>query len=431
MVSLMGTDLTDFALSIWVLDQPENSIKSYTIIWFFEAAPAVFFAPFIGSFVDRWSKKKMIIYGQLVAGIGSVTLMFLHYYNVLLPWHIMIVSGIGSIASMFVFSAFYIATTALVTKDKLMKAQGISTSIYAAIGMGVPIAAPVLYKLIGMNTIFLIDIATFSISIIAFLILRFAVFSKSEEKFSMKNDWKVVKGFLKDKKGILNLFSFFFILSFLMGLVRVLFVPLVLDFSNEYVLGIIMSVIGVGALIGGIIMSSIKSFSTPVKAILWVGVFVGIILSSLWIDVNPYTLAIGGMIVMLLFTVSDIMNDAFFQTVVPIKMLGRLSGFEGLIVGGAAPVSFLFSGFLVDYITSFLKNLSPEILTRFPGTIVTPSILMVFLISGVSLILISFLYIQSKKLRELDVLYKTEIKKVKTTEENTAPQNINPSRVDQ
>ena len=58
---------------------------------------------------------------------------------------------------------------------------------------------------------------------------------------------------------------------------------------------------------------------------------------------------------------------------------------------------------------------------------------MVFLISGVSLILISCLYIQSKKLRELDVLYKTEIKKVKTAEERedkVAHQNVTPSRVD-
>ncbi|KAA1241041.1 MFS transporter [Aquimarina sp. RZ0] len=421
MISLLGTDLTDFALSIWVLDQPGNTIKSYAIIWFFEAAPGVFLAPFIGSFVDRWSKKKMIIYGQLVAGIGSILLMLLHFSGVLLPWHIMTISGIGSIASMVVYSAFYVATTALVSKDKLMKAQGISTSIYAAIGMGVPILAPVLYKLIGLSSIFFIDAVTFLVSIIAFLIVRFVVVPNSEEQFSMRNDLKVVKSFLQKRKGILRLFIFFFIGNFLVGLVQVLFTPLILDFSNEYVLGAVLSVVSIGAVIGGVVMSSTKSFKKPIRTILFINSIIGGILSCLWIDVNPYVLALGGMSIVLLFTVIEVVNDAFFQTVVPAKMLGRLSGFEGLIVGGAAPLSFLFSGFLVDYLKELLKYFSEEQLTHFPGTGVTISIMMVFIISGVFLIVVSFLFSRSESIKLLDTLFKTEIKEQKHKKHEKSP----------
>ncbi len=411
MVSLFGTDLTDFALSVWVLDQPEGSVSSYAIIWFFEAAPAVFLAPFIGSFVDRWNKKKMIIYGQLVAAIGSILLMLLYNIGELQPWHIMVVSGIGSVASTFVFTAFFVATTALVSKDKLIKAQGMTATLFAIIGMGVPILAPVLYKMIGMSNIFLIDVVTFSIAILAFLMINFVVVEQSDEEFSMKNDWKTIKNFLKKRKALVHLFIFFFGINFFMGLVEVLFTPLILDFSDEYVLGIVLTCIGLGTLVGGIIMGSTSSFKKPIQKITYVNIFVGVILALLWINVDIYVLAIGGMLVIMVATISDIINEAFSQTIIPVKMMGRLAGFEELVVGGAGPLAFLLSGFLVDTLKHFLKDLPPEVLGHFPGTITTPAIIGVFTIAGISLIIFSILYSRSKPVSELDKLYSFELEK--------------------
>lgn len=410
MVSLLGTDLTDFALSVWVLQQPGGSVSDYSMIWFFEAAPAVFLAPFIGSLVDRWSKKKMIIYGQLVAGVGSVSLLLLHYFEQLLPWHIMVVSGIGAIASLFVFRAFYVTTTALVSKDKLLRAQAITASSYAAISIGVPILAPVLYKLLGMSTIFFIDVVTFVISVVAFLFISFVVVAKSEEEFSMKKDWQKVKQFLVKHEGLPHLYLFFFIGSFLVGLVHVLFTPLILDISNEYVLGGVLATIGVGALIGGGIMTTIKAIKNPIKIMLYVYLLVGLVLASLWVDINPYVLGAGGLLIMLLFTISGVINDTFFQTVVPTKMLGRMSGFEGLVVGVSAPLAFLLSGFIVDMTAYCLKHYFPKILAYFPGSNTVAAIAIVFACSGILLIIFSWRFIFSNKLKGLDVLYHSEYK---------------------
>lgn len=423
MISLLGTDLTDFALSIWVLKQPEGTITSYSMIWFFEAAPAVLLAPFIGSFVDRWSKKKIIIYGQVITGIGSIILMSLFYLEHLQPWHIMIVSGIGSIASMFVFSAFYVATTALVPKDKLIKAQGVSTAIYAAISIGVPVASPVLFKMIGMERIFMIDIITFLISILAFLIIRFVVVSKTEEEFNFKNDWKLVKEFLIEKKGLRSLLGFFFITGFLIGLIKVLFTPLILDFSNEYYLGMVLSAVGIGTVIGGVVMSTIKRIESPVKTIFNVNILVGIVLVSLWIDVNLYVLAIGGMLAVLLFTVSDIMNNAFFQAVVPTKMLGRLSGFVGLVIGASEPLSYMLSGIFVDYLNNIVSVIPKEFSNHFPGTTITISIILIFTISGLLLMIVSFFFQRNKKIKNLDALYQKKLKKKPIDTKNTAHAN--------
>lgn len=411
MFSLMGTDLTDFALSIWILDQPDGSISLYSFVWFCEAAPAVFLAPVIGGLIDRWNKKKMIIYGQLVAGIGSMSLMTLHYFGQLHPWHIMIVAGVGSIASTFVFQAFYVSTKSLVPKDQLVRAQGLSSTLNAIIQMGLPIVAPILYRLIGMSYIFLFDGITFFTSVIAFTILSFVVVEKSSEKFSLKADYIAVKGFLKNQKGFIYLYSFFFLINFLVGLIMVLFTPLVLDFSNEYVLGLVLACIGIGSLIGGGIMTSQKAFKSPVQIIIWANVFVGLILVSFFVEVNAWVLGIGGMAILALISVSAIVNEAFFQTVVPTKILGRLNGFSGFFIGTAAPLSFLLSGIFVDALNSFFKNHSISFLNHFPGTSITTSIIVVFAISGIFLTILSLLYRKNTYLRKLDVLYQTELKK--------------------
>ncbi len=411
MFSIFGTDLTDFALSVWILDQPEGSIGLYSMVWFFEAAPAIFLAPIIGGFVDRWNKKKMIIYGQLIAGCGSLTLMTLYYLEELHPWHIMIVAGIGSIASMFVFNSFYISTTALVPKNRLINAQGISSTIHSMIQMGVPILAPVLYKLIGLKNIFFIDAITFFVSVLAFTVLSFVVVTQSKEKFSLKKDFMVIKEFFKQKRGFTYLFSFFFFINFLIGLVTVLLTPLILDFSNEYVLGIVLTVVGSGSLIGGIIMSNKKGFKKPIQMVIWANIVVGLILCSFFIQVNPYILGIGGMLILAMFSISGIANDTFFQTVVPVDLLGRLTGVGTLIIGGAAPIAFLLSGFVVDKLSNIFKNLSPQILSRFPGTSTTTSIVIVFAISGVLLTIISLVYRKNKSLQDLDRLYFTELNK--------------------
>jgi len=413
MFSLLGTELTDFCLGVWVLKQPNPSITSYSFIWFFEEAPAVLLAPFIGSFVDRWSKKKMIIYGQIVAGIGTLILMLLYNNGELKPWHIMVVSGIGSIASMFVFTAFYVSTTALVPKNKLVNAQGISLGLFGLVNVGVPMAAPVLFKVIGMDKIFLIDIVTFSVAILAFFMIQFVVVEKTEEKFSMKNDWKLVKGFLTEREGLVQLLVFFFIIHFLIGLVQVLFTPLILDFADEYAVSTIMTIVSLGMVVGALIMGGVKKFKKPIQKIMYANIFAGILIACLWTNVNTYGLAIFGMSIIILFTISDVINEAFYLAIAPVKLIGRLGGFEELLVGAAGPLAFLLSGILVDVLKNNFINLPKSIVNYFPGTNVTLAIMIVFTVSGVLLFLISLWFSRTKSIMKLDVMYDLEIEKSK------------------
>ncbi|GGX25165.1 MFS transporter [Aquimarina muelleri] len=419
MISLFGTDLTDFALSVWILEQPGSSVSSYSLVWFFEAVPGVVLAPFIGSMVDRWDKKKMIVGGQIVAGIGSLALMALHNFGMLQAWHIMIVAGIGSVASMFVFDAFQASTSTLVSKDKLVKANGMSSTMYGVIQMGVPILAPVLYKLIGIRSIFFIDVITFSIAVVAFLLLGFVVVARSSDKFNFKEDFKLVRAFVKEKAGFSYFIFFFFLMSFLIGLISVLFTPLVLDFSNEYILGIIMSCAGVGALLGGVLMSVLKEFKRPMNAVINLGYLKSLVFLGCFFFMNQYTLAVAGVIIMALFTIEMVISEAFLQTLIPVEKQGRIMGTVSFLVGITAPIAYLIVGPLVDYVKLFVDHFFPDLYTHYPGTNLTAAIAVVFGLCGVFLIIISFVYKQKKAFNNLDDLYVKELEMLKENKDLT------------
>ncbi|MEW7278324.1 MFS transporter [Aquimarina sp. 2201CG1-2-11] len=411
MVSLMGTNLTDFALSVWVLDQPEQSVSSFSMIWFFEAIPGVLLAVFIGSFVDRWNKKMIIVYGQVVAGIGSIILMTLYHLDMLLPWHIMIIVGIGSIATTFIYTAFFVSCRAFVSKKELIKAQGIAAIIFSFIGMGIPILAPVLYKLLGIGNIFLIDFVTFLVPLVAFLVLKFVKVPQSDEKFSISSDFKLAINFIKERKGVISLMVFSFIFSFLYGAVEVLFTPLILDFSDEYTLGIVLSVVALGTLLGGMVMSEDRTFKRPVRSMTTIYFLAGIVYSCLFIEVNAYTVAIIGMLIVFLFAMEGIIDDAFILTIVPMEIQGRITGFVGLMLGGAAPLAFITSGAMVDFLKGFVEKNPISFLSHLPGTSVTTAIVIIFAVSGVLIMAISLFFRGSNAVKQLDQLYRTELAK--------------------
>ncbi|XLS30128.1 MFS transporter [Flavobacteriaceae bacterium M23B6Z8] len=411
MVSLFGTDLTDFTLAIWILDQPNAAVSSYTLTWFFEAAPAVLLSVFIGGFVDRWDKRKMIIFGQLAAGIGSVSLLMLYNSNTLVPWHIMLVAGLGSISSMFVFQSFFVATKSLVPAKDLVRAQAMVSMGYGMLQMSVPIIAPIFYKLIGPTNVFLIDIITFTISIFGFLILGKIIVAQENEPFNIMNDLRLVKKFIFDKIGFLYLLPFSFLSQFFLALIMVLFTPWILDFADEYTLGIISACFGVGSIIGSSIMSIRKSkkYTSPGKKVITIHAIIGFLIMGFAVYVNPFFIGFLGIVIAIFFSMGEPIYNSIILTLVPEKMMGRFSGVIGLFVGVAAPLAFLISGFLVDILNSSFEN--TRFVDYYPGTVITVSIVALFALMGLLLLSLSLAFRNLKGIKILDGLYEKEIDK--------------------
>ncbi|WP_103866073.1 MFS transporter [Aquimarina sp. I32.4] len=412
LLSLFGTLMTEFSLAIWVTKSYESTLY-YTLIAFFGVAPSSFLAPFIGSFVDRWDKRKIIIISNLVAGIGSLILVFLYLSNTLAPWHVMIIAFINSLADGFMSLAFYVSTLALVSKKQLSKARGISQTSIALITLSAPIIAPFLLGIIDLSGVFLIEVIAFFVTVGALFFIKLSGTPEETEKITFKKDAKIVFEFIRSQKGLRSLWGYNFIIIFTIGLVSIMLVPLMLDFSDEKGLGFMMSLAGVGMLLGGIFMSLWKGFSKPVITGVNINLIISLLLILIVFKLNVYVLGFVIVLIMICNSVIKTIDSTFWLMIVPEHLQGRVIGYQLLLTGTAAPLAYLVSGLLIDFVITPIIELLPQKVSYYPGTNKTVAIVILFALAGIINFIVSLVIRRRSFVNKLDVLYQ----KKKTEEE--------------
>ena len=76
LVSLIGTNLTGFGLSIYVFQQT-GSVTQLATVMLASQLPQILITPFAGALVDRWDRRKAMILADAGAGIGTIVLVVL------------------------------------------------------------------------------------------------------------------------------------------------------------------------------------------------------------------------------------------------------------------------------------------------------------------------------------------------------------------
>ncbi len=406
-IPIMGTALTDFALGIWILDinQTSKSIKIFTMIWFCQIAPSAFFGPIIGSYIDRYDKKKIIIIGLIISGLCCSILMLLYHHNSLGVLSIYSLVSCTGLANAFIYRAFYVSIPVLVKLRLLIKAHGV-LGIFTSINqMVIPILAPVMYKVIGIDMVFIITLLISSITLLIFSTNGFINVPKSKKVSSILDDVRYVLKYTFKNYDYLIMLLFFSVLTFFIGLVEILFTPLILDFSNEYFLGISLFCGGIGGFLGGLLTSRRRKISRPLSTSVNAAIGIALLLIVSLIKVNIYILSFGAFMIFFLFAIISVLRNIFIQTIIPVESLGRVSSLWSSFITIAFPLSFLIAGLITEYILSYSKDLLQIFEEYYPGSDLTTSIILIMALSGFILLILTLYYRFGKKFEHLDKVF--------------------------
>ncbi len=123
-ISILGTGLTSFAGGVWVY-QKTGSVTSFALIIFAATVPGVVLMPFQGPFVDRWNRRKTMLVADGAQGLNSLALLILLVTGHLRVWHIWIAMGINGILAGGHGLAWVAATTLLIPRRHLGRANGL------------------------------------------------------------------------------------------------------------------------------------------------------------------------------------------------------------------------------------------------------------------------------------------------------------------
>lgn len=163
-VSLLGSQLVQFAL-IWYLTTTTNSGTSLAIASLMGLLPQVVLSPLIGTLVDRWNRRAIMIAADTTVAAATVVLAVLFAGGMIAVWHIYALLFIRAVGSGFHSSAMGASTVLLVPRKHLTRIQGINQALFGGLNI---VAAPLGALLLGalaMQGILLIDVVTALVAI--------------------------------------------------------------------------------------------------------------------------------------------------------------------------------------------------------------------------------------------------------------------------
>jgi MFS transporter, DHA3 family, macrolide efflux protein len=358
-VSQLGSQLTSFALGVWVYTQT-GSVTDFALIMLFATLPGVLLAPFLGVLADRWNRRLVMMLSD--SGSAAITLMvaLLLATGRLELWHIYLAAAIGSILSALQMPALMASIPLLIPKEHLGRANGflqISASVNGLLG---PVLAGALVVTIGVYGVMLIDFATFLFAVTAMFFIRIPQPAPSDGEGASEGSFlrQVAYSwiYLRQRMGLLGLFLLFATTNFLAGTLAVLVTPLVLTFATPDVLGLLLSAGGAGMLIGSLTMGSWGGPKRRIYGVIGFVMLEGV--SYMIAGLRPSALLFG--LGLFIYNFALMIDDGCYVSILQSKVAqdvqGRLFAVNHMITKGSLPLAYLLAGPLADRVFGPMLN---------------------------------------------------------------------------
>jgi len=350
-VSLLGSSLTGFALGVWVY-QTSSSVMEFTSILVASTLPGIILGPFVGSWVDRLDRKSLLIGAQFGSALVTIALAVLYHFDVLAFWHIAIIVSFGSVFATVLQVGFTSTVTLMVSPGDLSKANAALGMVLGIVQLAGPFLAGKALDTIGISTILLLDIVSFLFGLGTLFVAKVPSPppKPNQTKSSAWADVKEAYWFLKSKPGVLGGLYLFTLIWFNVSAVQALITPLVLSYATPSEAGLIMSVAGVGALVGGAIMMGWKGPERRMYGILGAALAIAVVLVLLPIYSSLIWIGFWAFVIMALAPIATVCSQTLWQRKVPVHFHGRAFSLRNTIMKAAQPAAFLSAGFLYQSI---------------------------------------------------------------------------------
>jgi DHA3 family macrolide efflux protein-like MFS transporter len=354
LVSLIGSQLTGFALGVWVYEQT-RSVLLLALVQVAQQAPYVLLSPIAGVFADRWNRRTAMIVSDLGAGLAVLATGALYLGHHLQIWMVIPINLVMAAFNTLMWPSFTASVTLLVPKRHYGRANGFVQLGEALPQIAGPAMAGALYVAIHLGNMALIDFATYAFSaLLMLLFVRIPSPARTEDGSKAKGSlWKEMRfgwDYIAVRKGLLALLLFFLVSNFLSGVMNPLIVPLILDNWDASTLGYLSTLMGVGMLVGTLVMSAWGGGKRKIFTLLGASILQGLFLGAVGLRASLPLLAVCGIAIMLCAPFLNACSQAIWQAKVAPDVQGRVFAVRRTIAWSAGLVAPLLAAPLADYI---------------------------------------------------------------------------------
>lgn len=410
LVSALGSSLTGFALGLWVY-QRTGSITEFALIAFFVTLPGILVSPLVGTLVDRWDVRRVLILSDLCNGLTTSIIAVLLFTNMLATWQIYLTTALGSLCLAFQWTAYTVAVSRLVPSSQLARMNGISQLVPVSSTLLAPALAGILLPRIELRGIIIIDLVTFVLAFVIMALLvrlpgRSPTSEQRPERGALLREAREGWLFIKSRPGLVGLLPILALMNFNGAVVEVLITPLVLSFTDATTLGLILSGGGSGMLLGSL---AITVWGGPRRRIY--GVFGFVLLQGLVLllgGLKPNVPLVMGAIFVYLFCEPIVAscNLAIWQSKIAPELQGRVLAIRRLLSFILVPLAYLVVGPLTSRVMEPLLAvdgaLAGTLLGRMIGVGTGRGIGLLFMLLGFSTMLLAIIGVSYRPLRTVE-----------------------------
>ena len=348
-ISELGGAFGTFCNSILVY-QLTGSTLALGSMWLLYFIPSLILQLFIGPYIDRWSRKWIMIFSQWMRGaIFIVPLVALITGN-LEVWHIYAVQCVVGLITPLYVPANQAITPTIVTKDQLQSANAYIDGTVRLMTFLSPLVAGVVIEYTGVHITLILVSTLLILSGCTLLFIR-EKRNNIKERKTWIADFTEGISFFFTQKIIVWLGVFLAFVQFGVGVTMVTTLPYITEELGgtyaEY--GYFMAGFPIGYIIGAMLVTRIKYKSRRYLMLgsLFIGGLTFIALCFNYSIVLALTTEVIGGIAMAVFSIH---NTTICQQTVPNHLMGKVFSVRLLIIRGAMPLGGLVGGALSEAI---------------------------------------------------------------------------------
>ncbi|MDA0246374.1 MAG: MFS transporter [Chloroflexi bacterium] len=353
-ISLFGSQLVQFAL-IWWLTQKTGSGTVLSTAVLVGIVPQVVLGPIIGALVDRWNRQRILFMADTAVAFASLFLAVLFGLGIAEIWHVFAILFVRALGGAFHGPTMMTSTALMVPPDQLTRIQGVNQTLQAGLTVvSAPLGALLLGG-IGVVGMLVLDAVTAVFAILPLFFIAIPQPPKEPIQDKKPSLWREIGAGMRYvwiRPGLLGLIGMAALINFLL-MPAMSLVPLLVQThfnggAMQY--AILESMIGLGALVGGVSLGVWGGFRRRIYTVL-VGIG-GIGVGVLVLAVAPSHLFIMGVAGMTFTGVMMVWANgslaAIMQATVEPSYQGRVFTLLGTLATAMAPIGLIIAGPVAD-----------------------------------------------------------------------------------
>jgi DHA3 family macrolide efflux protein-like MFS transporter len=353
-ITTFGSLLVQYAL-LWHLTLTTKSGVVLALAAVFGFLPQAVVSIFAGVWADRVNRKVMIILSDSTIALATLGLAFFMLSGVDDLWLIFLVMAVRSVGAGIQMPAISALIPQIVPTDKLMRVNGINSSVQSSLLIIGPVAAAGIYSTFSLAAILFVDVVTavIGLSLLATIAVPTLSRAASDEKPSYFTDLREGLKYIFSHdlvRWVMVIYSIVFLLVVAPSNLSPLM--LVRTFGDDvWLLTILELSFGIGMVAGGALMAIFGAKADRLGMMVGTSILFGVLAVVMGFTTNLilfYTLFFLIGLAVPAFSTSSM---TLLQETVEPERQGRVFGFVGIVMAVAMPIGMAVLGPLADIVS--------------------------------------------------------------------------------